>query len=184
METLWRDALWSQFGAAIGMLEDGVRACPDALWHERLWVVPADDAVSPDMAAAWNVTFHTLFWLDFYLSGAVEEGFAPPPPFTLNEFDPAGAMPDRTYTKDELLTYLAYTRDKCQASLTTLTDDQARRVMDLHWAHGHPVTFYELTLYNMRHVQEHGAQLHLLLGQHGIHIRSWVARAQSGDGNG
>ena len=181
MDTMWRDALWRQFGAAIDMLEDGVRACPDALWQERLWVVPADDPVSPDIAAVWNVTFHTLFWLDFYLTGT-EEGFAPPAPFTLNEFDPAGAMPDRVYTRDELLTYLAYCRDKCRTILTALTDERAHQNMGFPWGEGWTVSYYELALYNMRHVQEHGAQLHLLLGQHAIHANDWVARAEEGDG--
>lgn len=181
-DTLWRDALWQQFGAAIDMLDNAVTACPDTLWHERLWIVPAEDPISPDMAAVWNVTFHTLFWLDCYLSGAVEE-FTPPPPFTLNEFDPAGVLPERSYTKDELRTYLAYIRDKGRSILTALTDEQARRVVDLHWAHGQPITYYELQLYNMRHVQEHAAQLSLLPGQHAIHAGSgWVARAKD-EGN-
>lgn len=35
----------------------------------------------------------------------------------------------------------------------------------------------ELLLYTMRHVQEHGGQLGLLLGQEGISLSDWVARA-------
>src|SRR5690242_15065334 len=33
---------------------------------------------------------------------------------------------------------------------------------------GQAVSFLELQLYNMRHVQEHAAQLNLFLGQHGV----------------
>jgi hypothetical protein len=29
------DVLWRQLGAAIGMLEDAITACPDALWSDR-----------------------------------------------------------------------------------------------------------------------------------------------------
>jgi len=40
----------------------------------------------------WYLAFHTLFWLDLYLSGPAE-GFAPPAPFTRVELDPAGILP-------------------------------------------------------------------------------------------
>jgi hypothetical protein len=29
--------LWRQFGAAIDMLGDALRDCPDELWEQRLW---------------------------------------------------------------------------------------------------------------------------------------------------
>jgi hypothetical protein len=43
METSWQRALWLQVGAAIDMLEDAVAACPEALWREPLWRMPAAD---------------------------------------------------------------------------------------------------------------------------------------------
>jgi hypothetical protein len=64
--------------------------------------------------------------------------------------------------------------------MATLTDHQARQPVDFSWVReGEVVSYVELQLYNMRHVQEHAAQLSLLLGQHGIHAaESWVARAK------
>ncbi len=62
------------------------------------------------------------FFLDYYLSES-EEGFAPPAPFTLSESDPSGVMPERTYDKDELRTYLEHGRKKCRARIESLTDD-------------------------------------------------------------
>ncbi len=53
---------------------------------------------SPEL---WYLVFHTLFYLDFYLSEA-EAGFVPPAPYTLDELDPAGIMPERAYSKDEM----------------------------------------------------------------------------------
>ena len=43
------------------------------------------------------------------------------------------------------------------------------------------MSFFELLLYTMRHVQEHAAQLSLFLGQHGIpdETLDWVGRAQA-----
>ena len=37
METMFRTALWRQFGAAIATLKNALLACPDSLWRERLW---------------------------------------------------------------------------------------------------------------------------------------------------
>lgn len=184
MDTWWREALWAQFGAAIDTLEAAVVACPDALWHEQLWIVPAEESLSPDFAAVWYVTYHTLFWLDLYLTGT-DAGFAPPEPFTLAELDPAGVLPERPYTKDELRAYIAHTRGKCQRIIGEMTDERARRTITFPWTKGKPFSFFELQLYNMRHVQEHAAQLHLLLGQHAIHVDSeWVARARDEAGGG
>ena len=106
METWWNKALWWQFGAAIDMLENALVACPDSLWRQPVW----QDLSDPSQGAEfWYVPYHALFWLDLYLSATLE-GFAPPAPFTMAELDPAGALPERPYTKDELLAYLAYAR--------------------------------------------------------------------------
>ena len=122
MDANWRSSLWQQFGAAIDMLGNAVAACPDELWRVRLW----DDAELPESAEFWYIVYHTLFWLDLYLSGAVE-GFAPPAPFNLDELDPAGVLPERVYAKDELLAYLEHDRNKCRATIDALTDEQAAR---------------------------------------------------------
>lgn len=145
--------LWRQFGAAIDMLAQPLRACPDALWRERVWNVP--------YAEFWNVAYHALFWLDLYLTGTAE-GFAPPPPFTLDELDPEGHLPERPFTRDELLSYLGYARNRCCALLEGLTDEQASRRFSFRWGE---MSYLELQLYSLRHVQEHAAQLSLLLGQ-------------------
>jgi hypothetical protein len=178
LDSLWRTILWAQFGAAIDMLDNALAACPDVLWRQRLWQDPPDHPLPPESAEFWYLAYHALFWLDLDLFGSAE-GFAPPAPFTLEELDPAGVVPERPYTKEELRTYLAHLRQKCYTTLETLTDEQARRPVDFPWAKGQPVTYVELQLYSMRHVQEHAAQLSLLLGQYGIHAeKSWVARAK------
>ena len=117
----------------------------------------------------YHAAYHTLFWLDLYLTGCREEEFAPPAPFTWVELDPVWVLPERPYTKEELLAYLASTRQRCHATLVALTDERARRIVEYPWAEGRAVSFLELQLYNMRHVQEHAAQLHLFLGQNAIH---------------
>jgi len=167
-----KQILWQQFGAAIDMLENAMDACPDELWSDPS---RQPEWASKDVVGFWYVAFHSLFWLDCYLSGS-EEGFAPPTPFTLDELDPAGLLPERPYRKEELQGYLLHCRRKCQATIDALTDERASQLCRFQWGE---VTFAELLLYNMRHVQHHAAQLNLMLRQRIDSAPRWVAKAKN-----
>ena len=171
VDSLWRTMLWKQLGAAIDMLDHALVACPDALWRQPVWQDP--------LAQFWYVAYHALFWLDLYLFGS-EEGFAPPAPFALIEQDDAaGPLPDRPYSRDELRAYLASVRQKCRTTFETLTDERARQPVNFGWMEeGEVVSYAELQLYNMRHIQGHAAELSLLLGQHGVQVDDWATRAK------
>jgi hypothetical protein len=147
------------------MLDNAILACPDELWGDR--------TQEPEF---WYVAYHALFWLDLYLSGSLE-GFAPPAPFTLDELDPAGLLPERPYTKQELQSYLNHGRQKCQATIESLTDKRAFEPCG--FTRLGKMSFLELLLYNMRHVQEHASQLSLILGQKLDSAPGWVGRARS-----
>ena len=170
MNTTWKTGLGQQFGAAMDMFGNAVAACPETLWQVRLW----DDDELPGASEFWYIVYHTLFWLDLYLTGTVE-GFAPPAPFTLDELDPAGLLPDRVYTPEELQAYLEHDRRKCRATIEALTDEQADRRCHFPWGE---ISFAGLLLDNMRHVQEHTAQLNLILGQKTGWSPRWVAQAK------
>lgn len=146
------------------MLENALIACPDQLWNDR--------SRRPEF---WYVAYHTLFYLDLYLSGSVE-GFAPPAPFSMDEMDPSGILPERVYTKDELQSYLNHGRRKCRAEIEALTDEKARRRCEFAWGE---MSYAELLLDNMRHVQHHAAQLNLILRQTIDTAPGWVAKAKS-----
>ncbi len=163
--------LWRQFGAAIDMFGNALRDCPDELWKKSLW---EDPSMSAGFSEFWYVSYHTLFWLDLYLSGAVD-GFAPPTPFTLDELNPAGVLPPRVYTREELLDYLEYCRQKCQETISALTNEGASRLCQFSWGE---LAFAELLLDNLRHVQEHGAQLRMFLGQQAGKAAIWVAKVK------
>ena len=152
----WGAMLWSQFGAAIDMLENAVEALPDAFWD--------DDAQS------WYLVYHTLFWLDCYLDDSLE-AFTPPRPFTMAEADPAGVMPERTYSKDELRAYLEHCREKCRTTLESLSDERVQQPCGFERL---GLTVAELHLYNMRHVQHGAAQLNLTLRQKTNSAPGWV----------
>jgi hypothetical protein len=180
METLWKTALWRQFGAAIDMLDRAVVACPPSLWTQRLWRDPPPPPLPPQFGEFWYVAFHALVWLDLYLGGGPEEDFAPPAPFAHGELDSIEALPAQPYTREEVRAYLVSLRQTCHATLVGLTDDQAHRPVAYPWLAGQPINFLELQLYNLRHVQEHAAQLSLFLGQHAIPDAglAWIPRAK------
>jgi hypothetical protein len=68
----------------------------------------------------------------------------------------------RAYTREELLGYLEHCRQKCQEIIRAMSNEQAYRVGAFPWGE---LPFAELQLYNLRHVQEHGAQLRMFLRQ-------------------
>lgn len=163
MESTVRQAVWRQFGAAIDTLENAVHACPDALWSER---------TKHPQYWYWYLVYHTLFFLDLYLS---LEGFAAPAPIGMTELDSGGVMPERVYTKQELLEYLAHGREKCRARIAALTSDRAAHVKRF-WTTER--TELEWMLYNCRHVQHHSAQLNLILRQTTDSATPWVGTAK------
>jgi hypothetical protein len=173
MDVIWKVVLWSQFGATIDMFENALHSCPEELWSEPMW---NDSAVQPGFSDFWYVAYHTLFWLDLYLSGELE-GFTPPAPYNLDELDPQGLLPERIYLPDELLTYLEHCRRKCRETIEQLTDEKAQQIYIFPWAKN-GIMFAELLVDNLRHVQEHGAQLSMFLGQRAGISTGWVARGR------
>lgn len=172
MTIINNEMLWHQFGAAIDMLGEALRDCPDNLWEKKLWDDPADAWVARGFSTFWYVGYHALFWLNLYLTGA-EEGFAPPAPFDLVEME-AGEQLPRTYTRAELLGYVEYCRLKCRETIEAMSVERAERLCRFSWGE---LPFAELQLYNLRHVQEHGAQLRMFLGQQAGKSTEWVSQA-------
>ena len=160
MEAAFKETLWKQFGASIDMLKNAISLCTDELWHND--------------KKFWYVAYHCLFYLDYYLTPEPNQ-FSPPSPYTLSELDSSGVMPDRVYTKEELLSYLNYGRNKCHKLIANLTDEIANN----RWVNEYMnYSVLELLLYNMRHVQHHAAQLNLLLRQGINKAPGWVSQTK------
>ena len=160
MNKIINQTIWRQFGASIDMLENAINLCPKEFWDTE--------------KKFWYCAYHCLFWLDYYLT-LDPTNFEPPPPFTLSEFE-NGAMPGRTYSKEELISYLQYGRKKCYDLIATMTDE----IANSRWKNDYkdyPVL--EILCYNMRHVQHHTAQLNLLLRQEINDAPKWVSIAHA-----
>jgi hypothetical protein len=163
VDTSLKTIIWQQFGASIDMFENAMIACPEALWGDR--------SQRPEF---WYVVFHTLFYLDLYLSDS-DVGFSPPAPFTLDELDERGLLPERVYTKEELQKYLEHGREKCRATIASMTEERANRRCGFDWL---DISVAEVLLYNMRHVQHHVGQLNLILRQKADSAPRWVRKTK------
>lgn len=153
--------LWKQFGAAIDMFESALVKCPESLW---------DDGQN-----FWYIAYHTLFYLDYYLWTEPDK-FMPPESYTLSEFDPEGIMPERTYSKDELLSYVKLCRSRCHDLIAMLTPEK----MEARWINQYRnYSIYEVILYNMRHVMHHTGQLNLMLGKIDHKLPLWVSQTKA-----
>jgi len=168
-----KESLWKQFGASIDMLGNAILLWPDAQWDtDRKF---------------FYMSWHCLLFLDYYLS-IPPKNFSSPLPFTIPESGeiPEDAvddlLPNRIYSKKELLDYLQSSRAKCRQLIESLTEEKmnqrwidepdqvaAQSVMQL--------SVFEILLYNMRHVQHHAGQLNVLLRQQINDAPGWVAQA-------
>ena len=108
-------------------------------------------------SAFCNVAFHVLFFFDHYLDGGTAAP-VPPQPFEGEQQRPH-TLPLRVYTRDDLLGYLTYCRQKADTVLSGLNDDAFERPARI----GRP--FGDLLLNNLLQLTDHTAQLNLFLGQ-------------------
>jgi hypothetical protein len=154
-------SIWSQFGASLDMLENTITFCPDEHWDTEL--------------NFWYAAYHCIFWTDYYLT-AEPSSFEPPKPFSFSEFDPTGIMPDRTYSKEELLDYLEYCQKKAHLLISELTIEK----LNDRWINDYKnFSILEILMYNLRHIQHHTAQLNLLLRQTIDSAPGWVSIAKN-----
>lgn len=165
MDSNWKRSVWQQFGASIDMLANAIEACPDEVWGNR-----------PQGSEFWYIAFHSLFFLDLYLSES-DVGFVPPAPFTLDEMDEHGLFPERAYTKEELGKYLEHGRAKCRTTIEGMNEERANRRCGFDWL---DISTAESLLYNMRHVQHHAGQLNLILRQRVDSAPRWVRKTTTG----
>jgi len=168
------DALWQQFGGAVDMLDNALAACPDELWAEPLWRVSPESGEAANASEFWSLAAHALRWLERYLAAAPEERFG--------SLEGAAALtpaPGAVLGKAEVRGALTAHRQRCHDMLVQLTEAELIRPVTYSWIAAEPITYVELQIYNLRHLQEHVAQLSLFLGLHGIpdEALDWVSRA-------
>ena len=145
MLDLFKHALTTQFEAGLCMLDDCLRLCPDAHW---------DAPVAK--YALWHVAYHTLIFVDLYLTTS-QKAFEFRPdlhPGRYGEWD--NEYPSRRFERGELLGYVTICRQKARDTIAGETAETLAGPSGFHWL---GFTRAETHLYNLRHIQHHTAQL-------------------------
>jgi hypothetical protein len=143
MDAYVKQILGGQFEAALAMLHQCIDACPPQHWEGKI-----------ARGAFRQVTYHTLFFVDYYLSPS--EGA-----FQLRELHERGGderewEPCPGLSRDETLDYVAICRQKASETLAAETADSLQGPSGFvrrRFSRG------ELHIYNIRHVQHHAGQL-------------------------
>jgi len=165
-----KESLWKQFGASIDMLKNAIMLWPEERWESN--------------KKFFYMAYHTLVFLDYYLQ-IPAKNLSSPLPFTLME--PANVpedaiddiIPDRIYSKQELLDYLKLNRAKCREVIEDLTEEKlAERWIATDPDDDKNISVLALLLYNLRHVQHHAAQLNMLLRNEINNAPRWVREAK------
>ena len=177
MEDSYKQTLWINFAAAIDMLKQAVSLCPDNLWQEN--------------QKFFYLTYHTTIFLDYYLTNPVKD-FMPVLPYTITD---SGKLPDEAvddvipnkfYSRQEMLTYLSAIREKCRKMTSLSTNEKLTErwiedaEIDMHGLCPSMVTDYtvlDILFYNLRHVQHHVGQLNYILRQAINKAPDWIANA-------
>lgn len=177
MENEFKQCLWKNFGAAIDMLSGAIALCPDEQWQTN--------------RKFYYLAYHTAIFLDYYLTQPVKD-FQPTLSYSLADPDnlPPEAVddviPERFYSRAEMLFWLSDIREKCKILITLSTTDQfmERWIKDSEIGlHGlcPPIvenyTVLEILFYNFRHVQHHVGQLNFILRQKINKAPDWVSHA-------
>lgn len=168
-----QESLWRQSGAAIDMLVNVISACPDDYFttHKRFYYV----------------AYHTAVLLDYYLTIPPKD-FSPLLPFTVKEASERPAesvgdmIPDRIYSRQELVDYIKASRLKCKQLIESLTDATwlNTRFTEEYEADNMDYSIPEILLYNLRHTQHHTGQLNLMMRQDMDKHMDWIFRAEDG----
>ncbi|MCI5081594.1 MAG: DinB family protein [Saprospiraceae bacterium] len=169
MHESFKEILWNQFGASIDMLINVIANCPDEYFQAN--------------RRFFYIAFHSALFLDYYLTIPPTD-FSPTLSFSptkLKNRPPEAVddlIPEKNYSKEEIIHYLRQSRAKCKAVIDSLTDENLEeRFTEGSEPNDMDYPILEILLYNMRHTQHHAAQLNLLMRQEFEQHMEWSFRA-------
>jgi hypothetical protein len=137
-----RSILKHQYHAALAMLEQAIRCCPDDEWTS-----PAH------RNASWQLACHVLFFTHLYLQPN-EAAFRPWKGLPGSAADPDPSTSLEPHPKEQVLEYWRFCDDLVDSAVDGL--DLESPDSGFYW---YPVSKLEHQVINIRHVQHHAAQL-------------------------
>ncbi len=155
-------AIHEQYGAAIEMFEQVIKKCPEETWDDRTTDPPF-----------WQVTYHTMFYLDWYLASSKEDRELFKPKYKVEPFEKLDTVPKATLNRDQLLRYLLEIKMKAKRRLEFLTIEELFQPSFFEW-HGSNVL--SSLFYNLRHVMLHIGALNSRLLRKGVKLDNWVSQ--------
>lgn len=165
-----QEGLWRQFGASIDMLQNAISFCPESYFTTN--------------KRFYYLAYHCVLFLDYYLSIPPKD-FSPILPFTIKDKEQrplesiGDIVPDKIYSKEELIDYINKSRLKCQNLIESLTDNEKlnNRFTEGNQEGDMDYPILEILLYNLRHTQHHIGQLNLIMRQDLHKHMEWAFRA-------
>lgn len=154
------DLLEAQYSAALNMLEQVVRKCPEALWAD-----------SPHKNPTWHVAYHALFYTHLYLQPSMQS-FRPWAKHR-DGYHRLGLEPGQLllepYSQADVLEYLQFCREQVSAALP---GQDWEAPSGFEWLHFNQL---EKQVYNIRHLQQHTGELCERLFNAGVDV-DWVGQ--------
>ncbi|HHP7240647.1 MAG TPA: DinB family protein [Cyclobacteriaceae bacterium] len=152
-----KEIVWNQFGAGIDMLINVIASCPNNYFEQN--------------PRFYFIAFHSTIFLDYYLTIPPNK-FLSKLSYTQKELNdiPKEAIddiiPDKIYSKKELVEYIKQSREKCRQLIFSLTDEKLKkRFKEGVEPNDMDYPILEILLYNLRHTQHHAAQLNMMIRQ-------------------
>lgn len=164
MSEYLKTILTGQFQAALSMLNQCVRLCPPEHWEGKI----ANQSFQ-------TIAYHTLFFVDFYLSPAEEE-------FRLRDLHRRGGderfdkTPSVGLPQEDTAAYVEICRAKLLEALASETAASLAGPSGFStWFSALQLSRGELHLYNIRHVQHHTGQMSAYLRRVDARLRDTTA---------
>ncbi|MFX0083582.1 MAG: DinB family protein [Candidatus Hodarchaeota archaeon] len=160
---IFTDAINEQFGAAIRMLEQNLKKCPEELWDDK--------TKGPSF---WHVAYHAMWFLDWYLSDSKKsrENFKSKFGEENTHFESLDKTPEIILTREQLFEYLSDIKEKARNRFEDLTSEDLIEPSVFEW-HGNSVL--SSLLYNLRHLMLHIGALNLRLHRKDVKLKNWVS---------
>ena len=155
MTDFLKQSLINQFHAALSMFQDAVEQCPDEHWESDVGRFPF-----------WHVAYHTLFYVDLYLSPTLEAYKRPS--FHREELRQFGRRPEapenitseEPFDKETILGYIEHCRVKAIETISAETEESLQGPSGFWW---YKIPRLEFCLNNIRHLQHHASQMSVRL---------------------
>lgn len=167
--TIIMNAFTEQYGAAFKTLEKIMDVCPDDFWN--------DEQVGPQI---YKVLYHTLFFIDLYLSLTKEarDNFTP----KFKQAEDFRTSKENFHPKEwksaispkEIREYIKDLRSKARDGFKSLELDSLLADPIFEW---HGSSLFSSLMYNLRHIMLHIGALQARLRISGVEEQFWVSQS-------